>query len=223
MSKIKTFLKSHPKLLNRFFAFCNALPLNNAYKGKRGNKVISKGLMQKCKIRFRGKNNSVEIQNGAFLKNCTINISGNNNRVVFGEKTYANFADLCTEDDNNSVIIGNRTNLCGKIHLAAIEGTTISIGEDCLFSSEIVFRTGDSHSVLDMNGNRINQSQDIIIDNHVWLGHRVLINKGVRIGADNIVGTGAVVTKSMLDTNTVIAGVPAKVVKTGVNFDAQRK
>ncbi len=62
MSKIKTFLKRHPKLLNMFFAFCNVLPFNNVVKGKRGNKIISNGLMQKCRIRFRGKNNLVEIK-----------------------------------------------------------------------------------------------------------------------------------------------------------------
>lgn len=223
MGKIKSFLKSHSKLLCFVFNILNVLPFNNKIKGKRHNKVIAKGLMRGCKITFRGKNNTVEILNGAFLKSCTLNISGNNNRIVFGEKTYAHFADLCTEDDNNRIIIGDNTDLCGKIHLAAIEGTMIEIGENCLFSSEIVFRTGDSHSILDMSGNRTNPSQDIQIGKHVWVGHRVLINKGVRIGENNIIGTGAIVTKSFSDTNTVIAGVPAKVVKTGVNWDGERK
>ena len=179
--------------------------------------------MQHCKIAFRGKNNTVEIQDNSVLRNCTINVSGNNNRIVFCEKTFAKFAVLCTEDDNNSIIIGKGTNLCGQIHLATIEGTNIVIGEDCLFSSGIVFRTGDSHSVLDMDGNRTNPSQDIVIGNHVWLGHRVLINKGVHIAENNIVGTAALVTKSISETNAVIAGVPAKVLKTGVNWDGQRK
>lgn len=224
MNKIKTFLKAHPKLLGCFFACFNVLPLNNMIKGRRcNNKVIAKGLLRRCKITFYGKNNTVEIRNGALLKNCTFNVSGNNNRIVFGEKTYAYFADLCTEDENNCITIGDRTSLCGKIHLAAIEGTTISVGENCLFSSEIVFRTGDSHSILDMNGNRTNPSRDIRIGNHVWIGHRVLIGKGVQIGDDNIIGTGAVVTKSIQESNTVIAGVPAKVVKTDVNWDGERK
>lgn len=222
MGKIKRFLKAHPKLLSIFFACYNILPWNNKIKRKRHNQVIVKGLMQGCKITFGGKNNTVEIQDGAVLKNCTIRVSGNDNRIVFCEKSFAKFADLCTEDDHNSIIIGARTNLCGKIHLAAIEGTNIIIGEDCLFSSEIVFRTGDSHSILDLEGNRTNPSQDIVIEDHVWLGHRVLINKGVRIGADNIVGTAAVVTKSIPETHTVIAGIPAKVVKKDINWCAER-
>ena len=223
MRKIKAFLKSHPMLLRFLFACYNALPFNNKIKGKRHNKIIKDGVLQKCNIRFSGKNNIVEIQDGALLKHCTMQISGNNNRIVFCEKAYAKNADLCTEDDNNQIIIGKKTSLCGQIHLAAIEGTTIEIGEDCLFSSGIVFRTGDSHSILDMEGNRTNPSCDIRIDNHVWIGHRALINKGVQIGPNNIVGTGAIVTKSIPDTNCVIAGVPAKIVKHGVNWDGQRK
>ena len=186
MSRLKVFLKSHPTLLNLLFSLFNALPFNNMIKNKRYNKVVSKGLLKRCKITFRGENNTIEIRERAFLKNCTINISGNNNYIVFGENTYANMADLCTEDDNNRIVIGDKTSLCGQIHLAAIEGTNIVIGEDCLFSSGIVFRTGDSHSILDMDGNRTNPSQDINIGNHVWVGHRALINKGVSIGENNI-------------------------------------
>lgn len=223
MGKIKVFLKSHPKILSILFSCYNALPFNNIIKNKRHNKVISKGLLKKCKITFRGKNNIVEIHDGAMLKNCIMNISGNNNRIVFGANSYAHFADICTEDDGNNIEIGTHTDMCGQIHLAAIEGTSIIIGDDCLFSSKIVFRTGDSHSILDMNGNRTNPSANIIIGNHVWVGHRVLINKGVEIGSDNIIGTAAVVTKSIPQTNSVIAGIPAKVVKSEVNWDKQRK
>lgn len=222
MSKLKRFLKSHPKLLRVCFAFYNALPFNNKIKGGRHNKIVSNGLLQGCKIVFVGKNNTVEIQNGAILRQCTFHISGNYNHIVFAQNSFAKLADLCTEDDRNSIVIGQGTNLCGKIHLAAIEGTNIIIGKDCLFSSEIVFRTGDSHSILDLDGNRINPSQDIVIGDHVWLGHRVLINKGVQIAKNNIVGTAAVVTKSIPDTNSVIAGVPAKVVKKNIDWRAER-
>lgn len=117
---------------------------------------------------------------------------------------------------------GRGTYFAGKIHLAAIEGTRIEIGNDCLFSSEIVFRTGDSHSILDMDGNRINASKDIIVGNHVWVGHRALINKGVTIEDDSIIGTGAIVTRSFCEKNVVIAGVPAKIIKSNVNWDVKR-
>jgi acetyltransferase-like isoleucine patch superfamily enzyme len=73
-----------------------------------------------------------------------------------------------------------------------------------------------------MSGNRINQAADVEVGNHVWIGYRVLINKGVVIPENTIIGTGAVVTKSFTEENTVIAGVPAKVVKRNVNWCKER-
>ena len=126
------------------------------------------------------------------------------------------------ENDNNRFVAGEETSFCGKIHLACIEGTGIIIGKNCLFSSDIVFRTGDSHVVTDLDGHRVNPSKDIVFGDHIWMGHRAMVTKGVRIGNDNVIGTGAIVTKSIPETNCVIAGVPAKVVKTGINWNKER-
>lgn len=83
-------------------------------------------------------------------------------------------------------------------------------------------RTGDSHSIVDMSGERINHAEDVVIGDHVWIGYRVLINKGAVIPENTIIGTGAVVTKSFEEPNTVLAGVPAKVVKKDVNWRKER-
>jgi len=48
------------------------------------------------------------------------------------------------------------------------------------------------------------------LENGVWLGASVSVQGGVEIGADSIVGSGAVVTKS-LPSLTVSGGVPARV------------
>jgi carbonic anhydrase/acetyltransferase-like protein (isoleucine patch superfamily) len=47
----------------------------------------------------------------------------------------------------------------------------------------------------------------------VWLCDGAIVCKGVRIGANSIVGAGAVVTRDV-PPNTVVAGNPAKVIKT---------
>ena len=106
MGKIKRFLKSHPKIMRVLFSIYNALPFNNKVKGRHANTVNIKGMRKKCRIKIRGKNNTVEIEEGVILKNCTVTVSGNNNRIVFGEKSYAHFADVYTEDSNNSILIG---------------------------------------------------------------------------------------------------------------------
>ena len=76
--------------------------------------------------------------------------------------------------------------------------------------------------VVDMEGNRINPSKDVVIGNHVWVGNHVIITKGVYIPDNCIIGTGAVVTSVFEKTNSVIAGVPAKVTKENINWRPER-
>ena len=222
MKRIKNLLGKHPKTLYLITFLFNHLPFNNSIRNKKGNTICLLGVVKKSSITFCGKNNSVIVEDGAILKNCTITIKGDNNKIVFKAKSYAKFADIVAEDNDNHIELGECSSLAGKIHLACIEGTKIIIGEDCLFSSEIIFRTGDSHAIIDSSGNRINFSKDIIIGNHVWIGNRAIITKGVTIADNIIVGTGAIVTKSIEKSNCTIAGVPAVIVKENVNWKHER-
>lgn len=196
--------------------------LRYLFSVNKDNSLKAEGLLWRCKITCKGKGNKIIIKKNALLRNCHLVIYGNDNLIEFGERASCHKGEIWIEDDNNKVTVGDRTGLCGKIHLACIEGTRIQIGEDCLFSSDIVFRTGDSHSVLDSEGKRINPSKSIIIGNHVWVGNRVMIGKGVEIANDSIVGMGSVVTKSIGEGNVVIAGVPAKICKKDINWSSKR-
>lgn len=126
------------------------------------------------------------------------------------------------EDDNNELIIGANTTIQANTHLACIEGYKIVIGEDCMFSSEIVVRTGDSHSIMNTKNQRINTSADVHIGDHCWIGHRVMIMKGVTIPKNSIVGAGSLVNKKFEKENTVLAGIPAQLVKENVNWIRER-
>lgn len=53
---------------------------------------------------------------------------------------------------------------------------------------------------------------DIVIRDNVWIGYGAQIMSGVTVGSDSIVGAGAVVTKDVPE-GTVVAGVPARVIK----------
>ena len=108
-------------------------------------------------------------------------------------------------------------------HIAAIEGTQISFGDDCLFSTNVIFRTGDSHSIISTETKkRINPSISIIVGNRVWFGNNTTILKGVQLFDDTIIGTGSIVVKSPGISNVIIAGTPAKVVKRNVRWITER-
>jgi acetyltransferase-like isoleucine patch superfamily enzyme len=55
---------------------------------------------------------------------------------------------------------------------------------------------------------------EIIIGDDVWIGANAIILKDVKIGDGSIVAAGAVVTKGSYPPKSILAGNPAKVVKT---------
>ena len=170
----------------------------------------------------QGKGNVIIFHSGGIIRNTIFRIKGDNNIIEIGSGTSISHGDLHIEDEGNRICIGKNTSLMGKVHIACVEGKSVTIGDDCLLSSEIVFRTSDSHSLLDLEGNRINPAADIVLGNHIWIGYRALINKGVTIASNNMIGTGAIVTKSFEKSNTVIAGVPARVVKEDTDWCVER-
>ena len=205
---------------------CRIHNLRNCFGIKKtgdGNRIIAPcALMKKVKIRIKGSNNTVVIGDFARLSGASICINGSNNRITIGDWSYLGGTDLFMEDDGGSITIGSRTKFLGKTHLAVIEGTSITIGEDCLFSSDIQLRTGDSHSVLDLQGRRINASEDIVLGDHVWVGTKAFLNKGAKVASHSIVGACALVTKAFQEPNCALAGVPAKIVKRDVDWSIRR-
>lgn len=91
----------------------------------------------------------------------------------------------------------------------------ITIGDNCVFSSEIIFITHDG-SVntlrrLDEKYKNIIKFGKIEIGDNVFIGQGVTIMPNVKIGNNAVVGLGSVVTKDVPE-GVVVAGVPAKVI-----------
>lgn len=205
---------------------CRMYNLRNCFRIKKTgdhNRIIAPcALLKKVRIRINGSYNTVVIGDFAQLKGASIYINGSHNHVTIGPWSYLGGTDLFIEDDGGSIVIGSGTKFLGKTHLAVIEGTSIQIGKDCLFSSDIQFRTGDSHSVLDLEGRRINASQDITIGDHVWVGTKAFCSKGAKVASHSIIGACALVTKAFEEPYCTLAGVPAKVVKRGTDWSIRR-
>lgn len=89
---------------------------------------------------------------------------------------------------------------------------SISIGENVAIAKEVIIRDSDSHQV---SGSTM--TAPIVIGNHVWIGTRAMILKGVTIGDGAVIGAGAIVTRD-IPANSVAAGVPARVVKENITW-----
>ena len=195
-----------------------------SYKKGKDNVILTKGGQKVCsRIQINGNGNTVVVEKGAILLNSLIRVWGNNNLVTLKAGSYVSGAEIWVENDGCEVSIGEYTFVGHHTHLACTEdGSRLILGSDCMVSSYVQIRTGDSHSILDMEGQRINNAQSVRIGDHCWIGEGAKILKGVSLEGDDIVATGAIVTKSF-GKNNLIAGVPAKIVKENMTWDKERK
>nr|WP_269851768.1 DapH/DapD/GlmU-related protein [Methanosarcina horonobensis] len=65
---------------------------------------------------------------------------------------------------------------------------------------------------------RVISVKKISIEDDVWIGTNATILPGVTIGKNSVIGAGAVVNKS-IPPNSVVVGIPAKIIKTIDFFD----
>lgn len=192
------------------------------YNHGRGNRVVNHGVSVGSRIQFRGNNNVVTVEDGAALLKTTVRISGNNCSVLLKKHCYVTEVEIFVENDGCKVEIGERTFVGRHTHIACTEdGSELIIGDNGMISSHCQIRTGDSHSVTDLDGRRINPASSVHIGEHCWLGEGSKVLKGVALGQNSVVSSGAIVTKSF-GSNVLIGGTPAKVLKESINWNEQR-
>ncbi|MDB3901853.1 acyltransferase [Flavobacteriaceae bacterium] len=186
------------------------------------NLIQNRGVFFKVKFDIIGNNNTIKIGKKTKLYNTTIFIRGDNHILIIDEDCIIKGGSFWFEDSFCKIHIGKETTIESADFAVTENESTILIGADCMFSDEIVLRTGDSHAIIDQSKNiKINNAQDIIIGNHVWIGSRSTILKGVVIGDNTVIGTGSIVTKSVL-CNTVSVGIPARMIKSNVGWSRNR-
>lgn len=219
---LKQIIKTNPLLHRAYYYIVNWLVGKNKYKLSRQCLKIYDCVIKRSTFHDRGFANRIIIHKGSYLEGCNIQIFGSNNQILIGENVILHGVTLHIEDDNNNIVIQNNVTIEEKTKLSCIEGKKLYIGEDCMLSSEVIISTGDSHSIINEEGMRINSSKDVVIGSHVWIGNRVSINKGVVIAANSVIGNGSIVTKGLTEENCVLAGNPAKIVKTNINWRRER-
>jgi maltose O-acetyltransferase len=104
--------------------------------------------------------------------------------------------------------IGERTYLNYGTSVGVHE--EVSIGANCLIGQYAIIMDSDYHDLVTRAAP--GPVAPVIIEDNVWLGARVIVLKGVRIGQGSVVGAGSVVTKD-IPPGCLAAGAPARVVR----------
>ncbi len=136
-------------------------------------------------------------------------------------------------ENDGYLAIGDNTllrSLNVPVELACGPGAKLSIGADCFINYGVSIgcteaitigdrcRIGPYVMIVDTNFHDLYDRalrpmpKAVLIENDVWLGAKATVLPGVTIGRGAVVGTGAVVTHDV-SPFSVVAGVPAKVVK----------
>ena len=171
-------------------------------------------------ITINGNNNYIEIELPSKFVSSAIVMDGDNNKFILKATKHRTIRHTTFGLEGGSQIsIGSGLSAYRDINIVAKNGKNITIGNECMFAREIMVRNNDGHVIIDKNTKEvINPPEDIVIGDNVWVGMRVMILKGSVISNGSVVGAMSLVNKKFEDENTLIAGVPANIVRSDIEW-----
>lgn len=169
------------------------------------------------------------------------NLNFASNRIGFG------FSDggfreskksLIAIKGNGKIVLNGTVGFCQGIVLEAYDGeiefgknfrcnyscsiysqdSIIKFGENISLGWNVVIKNNDGHNIVE-NGMIKPKSDSINIGDHCWICSNVDILKGVNIGNDCVVAYKSIVTRSYEGNNLLLAGCPAKIIKSNINWE----
>lgn len=101
----------------------------------------------------------------------------------------------------------------------------IEIGNNVRFADGVIFSTHDGGMWVLRNLGLLPNADNIArikVGNNVQIGYRVIINQGVTIGDNCVIASGSIVTRD-IPSNSICAGIPARVIETVDEYYRKRK
>jgi acetyltransferase-like isoleucine patch superfamily enzyme len=122
------------------------------------------------------------------------------------------FATGVIAHKGKGIHIGDRTGISARAYFAGQGG--ISIGKDVIMGPNVqIFSENHNFSDLDLTIKEQGVTKTpVVIGDNCWIGAGVTILAGVHIGDGCVIAASSVVSKS-IPPNSIVAGVPAKVIK----------
>ena len=178
------------------------LKLHGVYVGK--NFYIE----GKLKLKIRGKGSNIKIgDHVSVFGNIDLRNRENGKIIVENDVVFDNDVRIVSAKDGTikigeSSAIGPNTIING--------GGNVTIGKKVVFSKNISINANDHEHKRFMNiRDQGFTYADVLIEDDVWLGANVCVNKGIIVRKGSVVGANAVVTKNT-DLYSINVGIPSK-------------
>lgn len=166
------------------------------------------------KATANGEGSLIVIGERACLNKTSIQINGNRSYIVVGAGCNMKGVQLQIKGDDCLIAIGAGTTWESGAAICD-SGQSIVVGDDCMFSSNVILRVSDGHSLWEAGGaKRISMPRDVVIHPHVWLGNGTRVSKGATVGMGTTVGQVSLVT-GRLDPFSIYGGIPARLLRRG--------
>ncbi|MCD5032918.1 acyltransferase [Enterococcus faecalis] len=113
----------------------------------------------------------------------------------------------------NKISVGDYSSLGDRNIIVASGGLTI--GSDVMIGPEVMIFT-QNHDIPPMGKKLIDGevvTKKVTIGDDVWIGARVIILPGAKIGKGTVIAAGTVVPGKIYPENVVLGGNPAKIIK----------
>jgi tetrahydrodipicolinate N-acetyltransferase len=194
------------------------------------------------KVYVKGDLNKIDFSNLEFFGDsnwgilfCELTVF---NSFIDKNKSFIKEYKIENDRRNSAIPLADLTKYNARIEPGAMIREMVEIGDNCVIMMGAVLNIGaviGARTMIDMNvvvGGRAIVGQDchigagtvlagvieppnaepVIIEDNVLIGANAVVLEGVKVGKGSVVAAGSVVVKDV-EPNTVVAGVPAKVIK----------
>lgn len=103
-------------------------------------------------------------------------------------------------------------NFYSNYNLIILDCAPVKIGDNVLIGPNVSIYTAGHPLHYEIRNQEYEYAFPIIIGDNVWIGGNVVINPGVSIGENSVIGSGSVVTKD-IPKNVIAIGNPCKVLR----------
>ena len=103
-------------------------------------------------------------------------------------------------------------NFFANTDLTILDENYVTFGDNVFLAPHVSIYTAGNPIDKDVRNKDLEYAWPVTIGNNVWIGGKVVINPGVAIGDNRVIGSGSVVVKD-IPSNAIAAGNPCRVIR----------